>query len=453
MSHEIRTPLNAILGYSQLMLRDPALGPPSRENLNIINRSGSHLLALINDILDMSKIEAGQMEVHPVGFDLAGLVEDLAGMFCSKAEAKALKFEVSVDPAGETSIIADEQKIRQVLTNLLGNAVKFTERGSVNMRVATRRGNATQRWLAVSVEDTGYGIAQEELSRLFQPFAQTQSGLSKQMGTGLGLAISQEFIRAMSGEITVSSTLGKGSIFSFEIPVQLGDSNISEKMKHQRVICLQPGQAVPRVLIADDEPNNRGWLNQMLSTIGFSVREAENGEAALHIWQQWKPQLILMDIRMPVLNGLEATARIKANPSDPETVVIALTANALHEDRLASLKSGADDFLSKPCHADLLLEKIREHLGVNYLYADDEAVKAQAAMAQASTLDPKLLAVLPASLIEQMKQAVLNGEKELLNELIRGVNGKDTRSATALKALADAYEYDTLMNFLEEACQ
>jgi PAS domain S-box-containing protein len=225
MSHEIRTPMNAILGYSQLMLRDPVLGPEAKSNLNIINRSGDHLLGLINDILDMSKIKAGRMALNPVSFDLSGFLKDLAAMFRFRAETKGLGFEVIEGAGCVRYIVADEGKIRQALINLLGNAVKFTERGWINMGVSVTQAHGSQLRLSAQVEDTGVGIAEEEQSKLFRPFAQTQSGLNAQGGTGLGLAISREYARLMGGDITVSSEIGKGTIFRFEIPVVEGQNS------------------------------------------------------------------------------------------------------------------------------------------------------------------------------------------------------------------------------------
>jgi PAS domain S-box-containing protein len=270
MSHEIRTPMNAILGYSQLMLRDPALGPEAKENLNIINRSGDHLLGLINDILDMSKIEAGRVSLNPVTFDVSGFLKDLTAMFRLRAEAKGLGFEVIEGEGCARNIVADEGKIRQALINLLGNAVKFTERGWIKTRVSVREGNGSQLRLSARVEDTGVGISAAEQRQLFRPFAQTQSGLKAQTGSGLGLAISREYARLMGGDILVSSEAGKGTLFRFEIPVGPGPGSAGVKQKESRkVMRLLPGQPAQRLLIVDDERNNRDWLNKLLTSVGF----------------------------------------------------------------------------------------------------------------------------------------------------------------------------------------
>jgi signal transduction histidine kinase/DNA-binding response OmpR family regulator len=449
MSHEIRTPLNAVLGYSQLMLRDPALGADAQANLNIINRSGEHLLALISDILDMSKIEAGRMGINAATFDLSGLLADLSAMFRLRAESKALQFDVVVDRDCARYIVADEGKLRQVLINLLGNATKFTERGSIQLGVSMSQRGDNQLWLSAEVEDTGVGIAAEEQSELFRPFAQAHNGLNLRTGTGLGLAISREFTHLMGGEISMSSELGKGTVFRFAIPVHLSHTGATgERSVRRRVIGLEPGQATPRVLIVDDDLNNRGWLNKLLTSAGFSVREAVNGEIALRVWEEWRPPLILMDVRMPVMDGLEATRRIRANPTGKETVIIGLTASALEDDRRSVLATGMNDYLLKPYREDKLLEMIQARLNLVYLYAEDEAFREPEPIdASAPSLNPEL----PGELIGRLHSAVVNGEKALLDRLIETVKERDARSACVLQELADKYEYDALTELLEEA--
>ena len=444
MSHEIRTPMNGILGYSQLMLRDPALGPGAKANLKIINRSGEHLLALINDILDMSKIEAGRMSVNPVVFRLSSLMEDLAAMFRPRLAGKPVEFEMQVNSPSVSYVLGDENKIRQVLINLLGNAVKFTERGAIRLHVSTAHKEDGKLWLSAKLEDTGVGIAAEEQSKLFRPFAQAQNGAHLKSGTGLGLAISREFARLLGGDITMTSRLASGTVFHFEIPVEAGEAfDAAIPPALQQVRCLRPGQAVPRVLIVDDQTDNRGWLNGLLTSIGFSTREAEDGEAAIRVFEDWKPQLILMDIRMPVLDGLEATRRIKATPAGKETVIIALTASAMEQDRSTAMESNLDDYLSKPCREEVLLQMIQQHLGVEYEYADEPAAPPLQAMS---------LAEVPVALAGELRQAILDGDKSRLDENIQQVKAHDEPLAGALQDLADRYEYESLTHLLEEVC-
>ena len=456
MSHEIRTPMNAILGYSQLMLRDPSLGEAAKKNLNIINRSGEHLLGLIDDILVMSKIEAGRMELVSVTFDLAAFVKDLATMFQLRAEAKGLQLEVCLDAEPGWGIVADQGKLRQVLINLLGNAVKFTETGWIKLRVRVSSNSAGRFTLAIEVEDSGIGIAASEQGLLFQPFVQTQSGITSHSGTGLGLAISKEFVGLMGGNITIASELGKGSTFRFEVPVQREVGNpIAARPMSGQVIGLAAGQPAIRVLVVDDQPHARGWLTQLLGSLGFEVSEAEGGEVAIRLWQQWKPQLILMDIRMPGINGLEAARIIKAQAGGQPPVIIALTASAVDEERDAVMAgSGIDDFLSKPCLEGDLLEKIRVHLNLDYRYADGSSAPGTADGLPASPArGAELLRELPPDWVVQMRDAVLHGDKDRLDQLILRIEGINPRTAQSLHEVADRYEYDVLTRWFENTAE
>jgi len=453
MSHEIRTPMNAILGYAQLMLRDPSLGPDAKKNLDIIGRSGAHLLGLINDVLDMSKIEAGRIELNPVTFNLSGLLHDLAAMFQLRAEAKALHFEMLVDGENVPYVTADEGKIRQMLINLLGNAIKFTAQGQITMHVTLDQRIADRLWLSARVEDTGLGIEDDDLEKMFRPFSQAKRVLNTQQGTGLGLAISRSYARLLGGDITATSRLGRGSIFCLEIPIERGDAvGAIRRSPSRRVIRLSAGTKAPRILIVDDQFENVDWLMKVLSAVGFSVREANNGEEAIRRWEEWNPQLILMDIHMPVMDGLEANRRIKEDPRGKETAIIALTASALDEDRRAAAESGADDFLAKPCQEDELLEKMSVLLNISYDYEglSEPEGKAPAILAALGT---ESLAQLPLTLVEELHRATLTGNKKVLNGLIVKVRATgNAESANALQSLADKYEYDTLTRILGAAC-
>src|SRR4051794_23862960 len=297
MSHEIRTPMNAILGFSQLMQRDQGLTTRQTQYLGTINRSGEHLLALINDILEMSKIEAGRTTLNPSTFDLPALLDDLEMMFRVRTNEKKLSF--SVERIGDDVphyIVADINKMRQVFINVLGNAVKFTEHGGLGVRVLADRNAAKGPSLRVEIEDTGPGISQDEQDRLFRHFEQTKSGQQTGTGTGLGLAISREFVRLMGGDITLSGQVGKGSIFVIDLPLKEGEAQaVQTKEKPRHVLRLQPGQAACRVLIADDIEENRQLLVQLLGPVGFEVRLAGNGAEAVKQFEEWRPSLILMD--------------------------------------------------------------------------------------------------------------------------------------------------------------
>jgi two-component system sensor histidine kinase/response regulator len=451
MSHEIRTPMNAVLGYAQLMLRDTALGADAKANLKIIGRSGEHLLALINDVLDMSKIEAGRTELNPATFNLYRMLHDLAAMFRLKAETKGLQFEMLVDGESVPYVNADQGKIRQALINLLGNAIKFTKRGHVGLHVTLDKKSAGRLWLSARIEDTGAGIPQEEQEKLFEPFHQVKGGLNAQEGTGLGLAITRQYARLMGGDITVAGGPGQGSTFRFEIPIESGDAGVALRRSAPRnVIGLRPGTNVPKLLVVDDQFENRDWLTKLLTSVGFSVHVAENGEAAMREWEGWNPDMILMDMHMPVMDGLEATRRIKADPRGKETAIVVLTASAMDDDRRAAAQSGADDFLSKPLGDDDLFEKMRSLLDITYDY--QEMAGTVEPPDGAPMLTSARLARLPLELIENLRDATLNGDKKLLNELILKVGETDEAGCTrGLQELADKYEYDRMTELLDEA--
>ncbi len=307
MSHELRTPLNAILGFTQLLARDDNLTLDQRDNLATIQRSGQHLLTLINDVLDMSKIEAGRMALRPENFDLRHMLNDLEEMFRLRATNKHLMLDFDLTSDLPRYLYADEGKLRQVIINLLGNAVKFTVAGGVALRAAYH----TDR-LSIEVEDSGPGLTAEELTLIFRPFVQVASSQTAHEGTGLGLSISYEFVRLMGGELRVSSVPDHGSVFSFDIPVTLSPADsVPTIPEARRVIGLEPNQPKYRLLIVDDRDTSRRLLVKLLAPLGFDVREAIDGREALAVWADWQPHLIWMDMRMPVMDGHEATRHIK----------------------------------------------------------------------------------------------------------------------------------------------
>jgi PAS domain S-box-containing protein len=453
MSHEIRTPMNAILGYTQLMLRDPNLGTEAKTNLRIISRSGEHLLALINDVLDMSKIEAGRTQINPATFNLSRLLDDLSSMFRFRAEAKGLRFEAMTDGEGVPYVVADEGKIRQALINLVGNAIKFTSRGRIELHVFLEQRSTNQLWLSARVADTGPGISDEDQARLFEPFSQAKDALNTTEGTGLGLAITRRFARLMGGDVTVSSALGKGSVFLFEVPVERGNAGVAaRRIPSRRVIGLASRMPGPKILIVDDQISNRDWLEKLLTAIGFAVRSADDGEAAIRSWEEWEPQLILMDVHMPVMDGLEATRRIKANPRGKETVIVALTASAMDADREAVSRSGANDFLSKPCHEDELLKKIGDHLKIEYEYEEKSMHHEESLLADGEAASAEKLGLLPLEMLNKLLNATLGGDKRGLDRLIIEIGDTvDAGAAEVLQALANNYDYDALTRLLNAA--
>jgi PAS domain S-box-containing protein len=444
MSHEIRTPMNAILGFSQLMLRDQDLTPRQCQYLGTINRSGEHLLALINDILEMSKIEAGRATLNLSTFDLPALLKDLEMMFRVRTDEKELSF--SVEKIGDVPqyIVADINKLRQVFINVLGNAVKFTEQGGIGVRVGADRNGTTGTFLRVEIEDTGPGISPEDQDKLFRHFEQTKSGQQAGTGTGLGLAISQEFVRLMGGAITVNSQVGQGSVFVIRLPLKEGDAQaVQAKDKPRHVLRLQSGQVTRRVLIADDIEDNRQLLAQLLAPVGFEIRLATNGAEAVQEFEQWRPHLVLMDFRMPVMDGREAIRRIRALPGGNEPKIIAVTASAMEENRLDLIAIGADDFISKPYREVELFQKIHNHTGVEYVYAADPE---NALQEEAAELAPESLTGWPHELIEAMREAVVTADLDQLLAKIDEVEARDPRIARGLRRLAESFQYQKLLD-------
>jgi CheY-like chemotaxis protein len=448
MSHEIRTPMNAILGFAQLMCRDTALSTQSLERLDIINRSGEHLLALINDILEMSKIEAGRVVFSPCTFDLHRLLEDIEMMFRVRTDAKGLGLLVERTAEVPRWVNTDEGKLRQVLINLIGNAVKFTEEGGVALRIGVRDGEKDEKDLLFEVEDTGPGIAEGEKGRLFQAFEQTSTGI-RSGGTGLGLALSQGFVTIMGGAMTVDSTVGKGSIFRFTVQFSEGktDEVGHRREEKRRVRRLKPGGGEIRILIADDRETNRQLLTQTLATVGFRTREVVNGAEAVAAWREWKPQVILMDMSMPVMDGYQATRLIKAEPSSAETAIVAVTASAFGEDRQRVLAAGADDYLAKPFKAGELLEIIRRLTGAEYLLDEDDGTVTGAAAGTTETLR-EALASLPPDLVSSLREATTSADIDLVNSLLDRVAEANPSAAQMARVMVANYRYEELLDLL-----
>ncbi len=355
MSHELRTPLNAVLGFAQLMARDPKQKAETQENVGRILRAGEHLLGLINDVLSISKIEAGKIILNTRPFDSHHFIKAIVEMAEVRAQAKDLAFRLEEGAGIPEHLEGDDGKLRQVLLNLVGNAIKFTEAGGVVLRVDYREGRAF-----FEVEDTGPGMAPEELHELFGAFYQTQTGLRQAEGTGLGLHIGQAMIRLMGGEIRVRSEVGKGSVFSFDVPLPETPDSV-RKEPYRKVTGLEPGQRALRLLIVDDRPENRLILVKLFGSIGFATEEAGDGLMAVETWERWAPDVVFMDIRMPKLNGFEALRRIRAFEAErglPRTTVIALTASAFDHDHDAMLQAGFDDHVGKPFKEASLVESL-----------------------------------------------------------------------------------------------
>ena len=444
MSHEIRTPMNAILGFSQLMLRDRGLTVQQGKYLATINRSGEHLLALINDILEMSKIEAGRTTLNPSTFDFRLLLNDLELMFRIRTNEKRLAFTVETANSVPQFIVADVNKMRQVFINLIGNAVKFTDVGFVAVRVIAESVGTASALICVEIQDTGPGISSEDQQRLFRHFEQIKTDRQTGTGTGLGLAISREFARLMGGDITVSSEAGKGSTFVICLPLKTGDASaVPATAAPRQVHALQAGQGSYRVLIVDDVEENRQLLQHLLGPIGFATRVACNGAEAVTSFDQWKPHLILMDFRMPVMDGDEAIRRIRSKPGGASVVIIAVTASALDENRQELMAAGANDFIGKPFREAELFGKIHDHGGVEFTYFDEAAVSAPVDVDEPAA---GCLTGWPESVIKPMRDAVMVADLDQLLTRIDEASERDPHLGARLRRLAENFEYQKLLD-------
>ncbi|MEG4506495.1 GAF domain-containing protein [Microcoleus sp. F6_B4] len=518
MSHELRTPLNAILGFSQVMVRDSSLNNQHQQHLEIINRAGEHLLSLINDILEMSKIEAGRSQLNESSFNLMRLLKTLEEMFRLKARSKKLQLNLEVGDGVPQFVRGDEGKLRQILINLVGNAIKFTETGSVTLRVKKKveeslRAEAAELFdtqtklagggsehseslavetaaiqkqpgwytgfnqsesladcdcvnanelrpeflrLQFEIEDTGPGISAEEMNKLFEPFEQTKTGQMSQQGTGLGLPISRKFVQMMGGDITVKSTPELGSKFAFDIQISLATpSEIKVFQSHKKVISLAPNQPEYRILVVDDRADNCLVIERLLSPLGLLVRSARDGEEAIAVWEDWQPHLIWMDMQMPVMDGYEATRKIKAHPLGKQTVIVALTASAFEEERQTILAAGCDDFMRKPFEAKILFAKMEKFLGMRYIYEESVdaplANESETRVVYSNQSVESQLARMPLEWVEKISHAAHECCDDKIVKLIEELPSEFALAAEYLTTLVQDFLFDDIIDIAQSA--
>ncbi len=447
ISHELRTPLNAILGFTQLMQHDTSLSARNQRYVQTVNRSGEHLLGLINNILEMSKIEAGRQTLNCEPFDLHDLLDGLHAMLALEATAKGIELAVNRAATVPRHVAGDGGKLRQVLLNLLGNALKFTEVGQVSLTVT---GESPQ--LHFAIADTGPGIAPEEQATLFDAFAQTSTGRRSGKGTGLGLSISQQYIRLLGGELAVESTVGQGTCFHFTIPVQTIQElpAIAERSEPRPVLSLASDQPTCRIAIAEDNPVNRELLRDLLVPLGFAVREAADGQDAIALWREWQPQAILLDLRMPLLDGYQVAREIRQY--DTQVKILALTASALESDRRAVLAAGCNDFLSKPFATEELLQQLQQHLGLQYRYAEDASSDSAAiAPTLSSAAVQARLQAQPAAWRQALAAAAARCSDDSVLTVVQQLPAAEAALAAQLEQWLEQYEFDKILTALEAA--
>lgn len=462
MSHEFRTPLNVILGFTQVMANDPLLPPSHQENLETIRRSGDLLLLLINDILDLSKIEAGHYKIETQAFDLIALLNHLRTMFSEWIKSKNLWFTVDMSPEVPQFIISDPQRLHQILLNLLSNAIKFTQRGGISLSVALAEKDILERSfvnpitqpdliLQFAVTDTGIGIAAAEQNTIFEAFVQAPAQGVTYGGTGLGLTISKKLLNLMGGEISLQSIVGEGSTFIVTLPVHVtSQPKAALEQYNRRVIGLVPNQPTRRLLVVDDQPNNRLLLVKLLSKLGLEVREASNGVEAVEMWQQWHPDLIWMDLRMPIMDGYEATKQIRAQETQgQETIIIALTAQASEPDRSLSLAIGCNDFISKPFREQTLLLKMTQYLGLEYIYTESDTLPTDGASPMQMSEEQQVLTTLPSEWLKELENAAVCGHDGTINELIKQISPLQPQLANYLGDLANNFQFEQILQLLQ----
>jgi signal transduction histidine kinase/DNA-binding NarL/FixJ family response regulator len=444
MSHELRTPLNAILGFSNLMRNAPDVTAEQVENLNIIYNSSEHLLNLINNVLDISKIEAGHMVREDAAINLDWFLHEIESLMFVQVAKKGMSFALELSPDLPRNITVDSGKLRQVLINLIGNAVKFTASGGVSLRAEVAKRESPQgARLRFEVEDTGLGIREEDRAIIFSPFEQKVDQPLAESGSGLGLAISKQYVEFMGGHIGVTSEPGRGSVFHFEIPVEVlpPSEDIFTEPQRGRVTGLAEGQGHYRLLITEDKPENRLLLRKLLEPLGFELREAANGEETVALFEQWRPHLIWMDIRMPVMNGLEATRRIKESEAGAQTRIVALTAYALEEERREILEAGCDDFIRKPYRDTEIFEALAKHLGVRFLYADEQAPAA----AGKDELDAAQLKKLPPALIHELREAAVLLDDQRCLKVAGMISDHNHELGERLRCMVENLQYKEML--------
>jgi PAS domain S-box-containing protein len=470
MSHELRSPLNGILGFAQLLQRQQNLSTEQIESVAIIQRSGEHLLSIINQILDLAKIEAGKTVLEITAVNLPELLEDLNNLFSLRAAETGLIFSINCSRDLPQSINTDGMKLRQVLMNLIDNAFKFTKKGQITLSISLQDNLSEQTdspkliRLNFQVSDTGAGIAPEEQQTLFEAFSQTETGRNSHQGTGLGLNITREFIQLMGGDITLESVVGKGSRFNFSILAQPSeDLTEAELIPTQKIIGLLPGQSRYRILIVDDNPVNRRLLVELLSILELDIQQADNGEEAVKLWQTQHPHLIFMDLRMPVLDGYDATRRIRQLEAkrhdldekllytgetvelNPTTTIVAISATATGND--IALQAGCDAFICKPFTEAEIFNILEHYLQLRYRYQQDNTPSPQVIHSPHQLM--LALKQLNPDLVSQLEQAAMMGKDSTIINIASEFAVTHPDLSQFLLTVVDNFDYMQILTAID----
>lgn len=439
MSHELRTPLNAILGFSQIMETQDNLTEQQRKHLQIINSSGEHLLSLINEVLDLSKIEAGQITLNLLDFSFLQLANELQQLFQEKINNKGLEFKLDLSTNFPDFIHADKVKLRQILVNLIGNSIKFTHQGHIILRCRFQTLGKNKLRLHFEVEDTGLGIEKKAQAHIFDKFVQSASGKSAEEGTGLGLAITQRFVKLMGGSISLDSVVNQGTTFKFDIEADKAKSVLVNESKRQIIGIATQKQY--RVLIVDNKGLDRELLRSLLLPLKFEIQEATNGRQAVDLCKNWQPHVIFMDLNMPEMDGFQATQILK-KLYQQQIIIIAVTASAFEDRQKRIQQAGFDSFLLKPFSSKNLFTLLQKHLNIEYLYA--ETVEPTETLATNKALSKDIFNSLPKDLKTQLNEALQIVDIYKINFLITKIKLQNPELADIIQEKINNFEYESL---------
>jgi PAS domain S-box-containing protein len=442
MSHEIRTPLNAILGFTQLLIKNKTINPQGEKQLKIILKSGEHLLSVINSILELAKIETGKIEIDEVAFDIKTVIKDVVNMFINQVESKGVKLNLNIVGNSNLGYIGDEKKIRQIYLNIIGNAVKFTEKGSIDIYIKIENSLSENIRVVSVIKDSGIGIPENYLDKVFQRFGQADNNIWKKGGTGLGLAITKEFIEGMKGKIEVRSKIDNGSEFEFEFFIKKGKKEIDKKME-ENLICIVPEGKEYKALIVDDINDNIELLREILKSIGIKTEEAVNGEEAVKMSKEKEYDIIFMDVVMPVMDGISAVKEIRKN--NKKSIIAAVTASVFEEERKEIMKFGVDEFIRKPYKVDDILNILNRNFSICSV-----GVKSENKNTENSKEDTKEEGIenIDKITVEELKDSVISGDIDRVIEISDKLKSTKLNFSNRIRKLAENYEFDELNKIL-----